>query len=157
MKRLLNRAKILGMAGEVPVCAVILDNNGKCIGHGCNTRERSRDPLGHAELMALRQAALLKSDWRFNDCTLIVTLEPCTMCAGALIQARMGKVIFAAQDLKRGGLGGTINLASHKSAHHRMIVESGVMEEEARNHLQKWFKQRRKASRENLEVQNQTS
>ncbi len=111
MTRLLMRAEHLGSLGEVPVSAVVIDANGRCIGHGSNQRQRMRDPLGHAELIALRQAAWLKSDWRFNDCTLIVTLEPCPMCAAALTQARMGQVIFAARDPKRGGLGSTINLA----------------------------------------------
>ena len=90
MERLLKRAERTGQNGEVPVAAVILDGDGRCIGHGGNTRERDRDPLGHAELVALRQASRLRGDWRFNDCTLIVTLEPCTMCAAALVQARMG-------------------------------------------------------------------
>ncbi len=157
MERLLNRAEKLGKVGEVPVCAIILDKNGKCIGHGSNQRERNHDPLGHAELIALRQAALIKGDWRFNDCLLIVTLEPCPMCAGALIQARMGQVIFATHDFKRGGLGGTINLANHKSAHHHMVVHSGIKEKEARSQLEGWFKQQRKASRGNLEVPYQTN
>ena len=147
MKRLLNRAALLGEQGEVPVAAVILDEKGRCIGHGGNTRERDRDPLGHAELVALRQASKLRGDWRFNDCTLIVTLEPCTMCAAALVQARMGRVVYAAFDRKRGGLGGTIDLSSHPSAHHQMLVVAGVMETEARLQLESWFKQRRQRNR----------
>ena len=147
MKRLLNRAALLGEQGEVPVAAVILDEKGRCIGHGGNTRERDRDPLGHAELVALRQASKLRRDWRFNDCTLIVTLEPCTMCAAALVQARMGRVVYAAFDRKRGGLGGTIDLSSHPSAHHQMLVVAGVMETEARLQLESWFKQRRQRNR----------
>lgn len=147
MKRLLNRAALLGEQGEVPVAAVILDEKGRCIGHGSNTRERDRDPLGHAELVALRQASKLRGDWRFNDCTLIVTLEPCTMCAAALVQARMGRVVFAAFDRKRGGLGGTIDLSSHPSAHHQMLVVAGVMETEARLQMKSWFKQRRQRNR----------
>ena len=85
---------------KVPVAAVVLDEKGRCIGRGVNQRERVRDPLGHAELLAIRQAALIKNDWRLNGCTLIVTLEPCTMCAGALIQARIGQVIFGVSDKK---------------------------------------------------------
>ena len=146
MKRLLSRANIAGRNGEVPVSAAILDKNGHCIGQGSNEREHKKDPLGHAELIALRQASLIQNDWRFNECTLIVTLEPCPMCAGALIQARMGKVIFGARDFKRGGLGGTINLAKHKSSHHKMIVKGGVMESEIRKQLENWFKCKRKKS-----------
>ncbi len=144
MKQLLIRAELVGQQGEVPVCAVVLNNSGHCIGHGSNRRERSRDPLGHAELTALQQASRLRNDWRFNDCTLIVTLEPCPMCAAALVQARMGQVIFAAHDRKRGGLGGTIDLASHISAHHHMTVIGGVEEQAARLQLERWFRQRRR-------------
>ena len=102
-----------------------------------------KDPLGHAELVALRQASWINNDWRFNDCTLMVNLEPCPMCAGALIQARMGKIIFASNDPKRGALGGTINLAEHKSAHHKMNIEGGLMEEESRKIIVDWFKDKR--------------
>lgn len=147
MKRLLRRAALLGEEGEVPVSAVILDKAGRCIGHGRNTRERDHDPMGHAELVALRQASSLRGDWRFNDCTLIVTLEPCTMCAATLVQARMGRVVYGAHDPKRGGLGGTIDLANHPSAHHHMVVVAGVMEDKARVQLETWFRQRRRRNR----------
>ncbi len=143
MKRLLSKAKHVGESGEVPIAAIILDNKGRCIGYGGNRRETDKDPLGHAELFALRQASWIKNDWRFNDCTLIVNLEPCPMCAGALIQARMGQVIYGAKDPKRGALGGTINLAEHKSAHHNMLVEKGVLEEESKKIILDWFKEKR--------------
>ena len=143
MTRLLSKAKHVGERGEVPIAAVILDNEGRCIGHGRNRREKMRDPLGHAELVALRQAAWIKDDWRFNDCTLFVNLEPCPMCAGALIQARMGQIIYGAEDLKRGALGGTINLAKHKSAHHKMLITKGIMEEESKKLIVEWFKNKR--------------
>jgi len=109
-----------------------------------------KDPLGHAELVALRQASLINNDWRFNDCTLIVNLEPCPMCAGALIQARMGKIIYGSEDPKRGALGGTINLAEHKSAHHHMLIERGLMEKESRKIILDWFKDKRDFARKNL-------
>lgn len=144
MSKLIRRSEKIGLLGEVPVSAVIIDKQGRCIGHGNNERERRKDPLGHAEIIALRQAALIKNDWRFNDCTLIVTLEPCPMCAGALLQARMGQVIFGTSDLKRGALGGTIDLSKHESAHHHMIVQGGVMADEAKKELVKWFRLRRK-------------
>ncbi len=152
---LLKRASRAATAGEVPVSAVILDLYGRCIGQGNNRRTRDQDPLGHAELVALKQASLIKGDWRFNDCTLIVTLEPCPMCAGALIQARMGRVIFGASDSKRGGLGGTIDLSTHKSAYHKMQVSSGVLKEEACNQLQAWFKLQRRTSSEKQIIRNQ--
>ena len=93
--------------------------------------------------MALGQAASALNTWRFPDCTLLVTLEPCPMCAGALIQARVGTVVFAAADPKRGALGGCLNLATDPSAHHHMKVISGVMGREAEEQLRSWFRQRR--------------
>ena len=150
MTRLLTKAILVGKRGEVPIAAIILDNRGRCIGYGENRRETTKDPLGHAELVALRQASWLNNDWRFNDCTLMVNLEPCPMCAGALIQARMGKVIYGSDDLKRGALGGSINLAEHKSAHHKMLIERGIMEKESRKIIVDWFKEKRLLARENL-------
>ena len=144
MRSVLHRAEEIGNLGEVPVSALVLDELGRCIGHGNNKRFRDSDPLGHAEIAAIRQASLIKNDWRLNNCTLIVNLEPCPMCAGALIQARMGQVIFGASDLKRGALGGTIDLSTHISSHHKMIIQSGVLESEARNQIENWFKARRK-------------
>lgn len=143
MKRLLREANRAAAAGEVPVAAVVLDAAGRCIGWGRNQREQERDPFGHAELVALRQAAKLLGDWRFNGCTLLVTLEPCPMCAGTLVQARMERVVFGADDPKRGALGGCLDLANHPSAHHRMEVRGGVLAEEASTQLQQWFRQRR--------------
>ncbi len=144
MDRLLRRAARVGELGEVPVAAVVLDGSGRALGWGSNRRHRHQDPLGHAEIAALRQAALCRGDWRFNDCTLLVTLEPCPMCAGALIQARMGAVVFAASDPKRGALGGCLNLSEDPSAHHAMVVTGGVREEQARSQLEAWFRARRR-------------
>ena len=143
MRILLYRSQIIGAEGEVPITAVILDNLGRCIGHGSNTRNKEKNPMGHAEIAAISQASWVKNDWRLNDCTLIVTLEPCTMCAAALIQARVGQVIYGASDFKRGGLGGSINLANHISAHHKMFIIKGIMEEAVSNQLSNWFKSKR--------------
>ena len=142
MKVVLRRAQVVGER-ELPISALIIDQNGRCIGRGSNKREINKDPLGHAELIALRQAAWIKNDWRFNDCVMIVNLEPCQMCAGAIIQSRMGKVIFSANDFKRGGLGGTIDLSKHKSAHHKMEVIRGVLEQESSLLIKNWFKKLR--------------
>ncbi len=150
MKRLLCKAKLAGEKGEVPIAAIILDNKGRCIGYGKNRRETMKDPLGHAELVALRQASWINNDWRFNNCTLIVNLEPCPMCAGALIQARMGKIIYGSKDPKRGALGGTMNLAEHESAHHKMLIEGGIMKEESRKLIVDWFKDKRDTAKKNL-------
>lgn len=145
MERLLRMARRAGEAGEIPVAAVVLDGAGRALGWGSNRRQTQQDPLGHAELVALSQAARLLDDWRFNACSLLVTLEPCPMCAGALIQARMGRVVFAASDAKRGALGGCLDLAADPSAHHRMEVLSGVRGPEARELLESWFRRRRRA------------
>ena len=142
MRVVLRRAKVVGEI-ELPISALIIDENGRCIGRGSNKRELNNDPLGHAELIALRQAAWIKNDWRFNDCIMIVNLEPCQMCAGALIQARMGKIIYSAKDPKRGGFGGTIDLSKHKSAHHKMEVINGIYEEESSLLIKEWFKRMR--------------
>jgi len=142
MKVVLRRAQVVGER-ELPISALIIDQKGRCIGRGSNKRELNKDPLGHAELIALRQAAWIRNDWRFNDCIMFVNLEPCQMCAGALIQSRMGKVVFSANDSKRGGLGGTIDLSKHKSAHHKMEVISGIFEEDSSTLLKNWFKKLR--------------
>jgi len=146
MQRLLRQAERVGRQGEIPVAAVILDRDGHCLGWGSNRRHRDQDPLGHAELVALRQAAALRGDWRFNDCSLLVTLEPCPMCAGALIQARVGRVVFGAGDAKRGALGGCLNLAADPSAHHRMAILGGVQAQAAQQQLSDWFRRRRAQS-----------
>ena len=142
MRVVMRRAESVGEI-ELPIAALIIDQKGRCIGRGTNTRQINKDPLGHAELIALRQAAFMKKDWRFNDCIMLVNLEPCQMCAGALIQARMGIVIFAAKDKKRGGFGGSIDLSKHKSAHHKMRVYGGLLEAESQKLLKLWFKKLR--------------
>jgi len=142
MKSILKRSEEISKI-EIPICSVILDERGRCIGRGVNKRNKNKDPLGHAEIMALRQASVIKNDWRFNECTIISNLEPCTMCSAALIQARMGKVIFGAYDMKRGGLGGSIDLSKHESAHHKMEIIGGILENECSQNLQIWFKKLR--------------
>ena len=150
MERLLRRAEVVGAQGEIPVAAVVLDAQGRAIGWGSNRRERDQHPLGHAELVALQQAARLRGDWRFNDCTLLVTLEPCPMCAGALVQARMGQVVFGAFDPKRGALGGCLDLSRDRSAHHHMQVLGGCRAEACSAQLEAWFRQRRRQRRDRL-------
>ena len=142
MKFILRRSDEVGKV-ELPIAAVIIDKKGRCIGRGSNKREFNNDPLGHAELIALRQASWIKNDWRFNDCIIITNLEPCTMCAAALVQARMGKVIYGTEDKKRGGLGGTIDFSKHESAHHKMEVIKGILEKDCKNKIKVWFKKLR--------------
>ena len=142
MRFILRRSDEVGKI-ELPITAVIIDEKGRCIGRGSNNRETNNDPLGHAELIALRQAALIKNDWRFNECSIITNLEPCTMCAAALVQARMGKVIYGTEDNKRGGFGGTIDLSKHESAHHKMKVIKGILNKECKKKIMLWFQKLR--------------
>ena len=142
MKFILRRSEEVGKV-ELPITAVIIDENGRCIGRGSNKREINNDPLGHAELIALRQASWIKNDWRFNECSIIVNLEPCTMCAAALVQARIGQVIYGTEDNKRGGFGGTIDLSKHESAHHKMKVVGGILNQDCKNKIKLWFKKMR--------------
>ena len=142
MKFILRRSEEVGKV-ELPITAVIIDENGRCIGRGSNKREINNDPLGHAELIALRQASWIKNDWRFNECSIIVNLEPCTMCAAALVQARMGQVIYGTEDDKRGGFGGTVDLSKHESAHHKMKVVGGILNQDCKNKIKLWFKKMR--------------
>ena len=139
MKFILRRSEEVGKV-ELPITAVIIDEKGRCIGRGSNKRESNNDPLGHAELIALRQAAWIKKDWRFNECSIITNLEPCTMCAAALVQARMGQVIYGAEDDKRGGFGGTIDLSKHESAHHKMHIIRGILKQNCKDRIKLWFK-----------------
>ena len=139
MKTILRRSDDVGKV-EIPITALIIDERGRYIGRGSNKRETYNDPLGHAEIIALRQAAWIKNDWRFNECSIVVNLEPCTMCAAALIQARMGKIIYGADDFKRGGFGGAIDLSKHQSAHHKMYVIRGILEKDCKNKIKFWFK-----------------
>ena len=142
MKSILRRSDEVGNL-EIPITAFVIDEKGRCIGRGSNKRETNNDPLGHAELIALRQAAWIKNDWRFNECSIIVNLEPCTMCAATLVQARMGQVIYGADDNKRGGFGGNIDLSKHESAHHKMIVIRGILDKECKKKIKIWFKKLR--------------
>ena len=129
--------------GEIPVGAVIVDRNGTIIGRGRNRRE-SGDPLGHAELYAIREAAQAIGDWRLEGTTMVVTLEPCAMCAGALVNARVERLIFATHDPKAGFCGSLGNLVQDPRLNHRLVVETGLMEERARQLLQDFFRELRR-------------
>jgi tRNA(adenine34) deaminase len=129
--------------GDVPVGAIVLNRDGIVIGIGSNEREANNDPTAHAEIVAIRNAASRLQNSRLDSCTLVVTLEPCAMCAGALVQARMGRVVYGARDPKRGALGSCLDLSLSPTAHHRMEVVAGVQEEACRLQLQRWFQQKR--------------
>jgi tRNA(adenine34) deaminase len=129
-------------AGEIPVGAVIVDRDGRIIGRGRNRRE-SGDPLGHAELYAIREAAEAIGDWRLEGTTMCVTLEPCAMCAGALVNARVERLVYAANDPKAGFCGSLGNLVQDARLNHRLVVETGFMEERSRELLQQFFRKLR--------------
>ena len=132
-------AEEAGAEGEIPVGAVIADRDGKIIGRGRN-RRRSGDPLGHAELFAIAEAARAIGDWRLEGTTMVVTLEPCAMCAGALVNARVERLIFAASDPKAGFCGSLGNLVQDPRLNHRLEVVSGFEEQRSRDLLQQFFR-----------------
>ena len=132
--------------GEIPVGAVIFDREGRIIGRGRNRRE-SGDPLGHAEIYAIGEAARSLGDWRLEGTTMCVTLEPCAMCAGALVNARVADLVFAAYDPKAGFCGSLGNLVQDPRLNHRLEVQGGFMEERSRVMLQEFFRQLRQRDR----------
>lgn len=131
-----------GKLGEVPVGAVVV-RNGVVIAARHNERETTQDPTAHAEVLALRDAAHVIGQWRLNDCSLVVTLEPCVMCAGALMNARIGRLVYGAADLKGGATASLYNVCTDPRLNHEPVVVHGVCEQEARSLLQVFFSQKR--------------
>jgi tRNA(adenine34) deaminase len=138
----LNEARAAGAAGEVPVGAVILQN-GVVVGRGQNRVLRDVDPTAHAEIVAMRAAALTLKNYRLGGCELFVTLEPCAMCAGAMIHARLDRLIYAAADPKAGAVGSVLEVLNHPSLNHKMLVSSGELAEESAELLRSFFRERR--------------
>lgn len=125
--------------GDVPVGAVVLDAGGDVIGRGHNDREGSGDPTAHAEVLALRTAALRLGSWRLGGCTLVVTLEPCTMCAGAAVLARVARVVYGATDPKAGAAGSLWDVLRDRRLNHRPEVVGGVLAQECGEQLRQFF------------------
>ena len=130
--------------GDVPIGAVVLDPAGEVIGRGRNVREAAADPTGHAEVVALREAAASRGEWRLEGCTLVVTLEPCTMCAGAAVLARVQRVVFGAFDPKAGAVGSLWDVVRDRRLNHRPEVVSGVLAEESTALLDEFFRSQRR-------------
>jgi tRNA(adenine34) deaminase len=128
---------------DVPVGAIVLDGDGAVIGRGCNVREAAGDPTGHAEVVALREAAASRGTWRLDGCTLVVTLEPCVMCAGAAMQARLDRVVFGAWDPKAGACGSVWDLTRDPLATHNVDIVGGVRAGESAELLVDFFEGRR--------------
>ncbi|OUL32839.1 tRNA-specific adenosine deaminase [Nostoc sp. T09] len=143
MSRALELAQAAGEAGEVPVGAAIVDASGNLLAEGENRKERDKDPTAHAEVLALRAAAKTLQNWRLNQCTLYVTLEPCPMCAGAIIHARIGLLVYGVDDTKTGAIRTVTNIPDSAASNHRLQVIGGVLESACRQQLQAWFATRR--------------
>lgn len=143
MERAIALAQAAGDAGDVPVGAVIVDATGRAIAEAENRRERDHDPTAHAEILALRMAGRALSTWHLTQCTLYVTLEPCPMCAGALVLARLGQLVYGADDPKAGAVRSVLNIPDSDCSNHRLSVLGGILEAPCRRQLQSWFAQRR--------------
>jgi tRNA(adenine34) deaminase len=143
MRLALAEAVAADTAGDVPVGAVVVDNRHNVIGTGRNRREQDADPTAHAEMLALRAAARAVGSWRLDGCTLVVTLEPCTMCAGALVLARVAAVIYGAADQKAGAVGSLWDVVRDRRLNHRPEVVSGVLADECGRVLSEWFVSKR--------------
>lgn len=124
--------------GDVPIGAVAV-RDGVVIGRGYNARERDQDPTAHAEIIALREAAQVVGHWRLEGVTLYCTLEPCAMCAGAMVLARLPRLVYATTDPKAGAGGSVMNIVQHPQLNHRVEVESGLMAEEAAHYIRSFF------------------
>ena len=144
MMRAVELAEAAGKAGEVPVGAVIVGPEGGVLAEAANRRERDKDPTAHAEILALRDAGKRLNSWRLHNCTLYVTLEPCPMCAGAIIQARLGLLVYGADDPKTGAVRSVLNLPDGAGSNHCLPVLGGILESVCRQQLQAWFAQHRR-------------
>jgi tRNA(adenine34) deaminase len=142
MQVALDEARLAAEAGEVPVGVVVVQN-GAIIARGQNRVLRDLDPTAHAEVVALRAAALKLANYRLLGCTLYVTLEPCAMCAGAMIHARLARLVFATADPKAGAAGSVLSVLNHTQLNHQMDVEQGILAEESAELLRSFFRERR--------------
>ena len=143
MRQALQLAASATATGDVPVGAVLLGPDGRLLGAGRNAREATGDPTAHAEVVALRAAAAALGSWRLEGCTLVVTLEPCTMCAGALLLARVDRLVFGAWDPKAGAAGSVRDVVRDTRLNHRVEVVGGVLEDECGRVLTAFFTARR--------------
>jgi tRNA(adenine34) deaminase len=139
----LDEARAALATGDVPVGAVVLDAAGNVIARGRNVREAEQDPSGHAEIVALRAAALALGSWRLDGCSLVVTLEPCTMCAGAIVGARIARLVFGAVDDKAGAVGSLWDVVRDRRLNHRPEVVAGVAAAESAALMTSFFKEQR--------------
>ncbi len=146
MEEALTLASEAARGGDVPVGALVLDRDGDVVGRGYNRREADADPTAHAEILALRQAGERLGTWNLEGCTLVVTLEPCTMCAGAVVQSRVSRLVFGAWEPKTGACGSIRDVVRDSRLNHQVEVVSGVGEGEVAAQLKGFFAQRRPPS-----------
>jgi len=146
MQHALELAQAAGEAGEIPVGAVIVNSSGELLAEGENRKERDKDPTAHAEIIALRSCGKILQNWHLNECTLYVTLEPCPMCAGAIVQARLRLLVYGVDDPKTGAIRTVVNIPDSACSNHRLAVIGGVRESACRLQLQSWFAARRQKS-----------
>jgi tRNA(adenine34) deaminase len=146
MRAALDEARAALATGDVPIGAVVVDRDGTLLGRGRNVREAAADPTGHAEVVALREAARARGEWRLDGCTLVVTLEPCTMCAGALVLARVDRLVFGAYDDKAGAVGSLWDVVRDRRLNHRPEVVAGVLAAESTALLDTFFRDQRDAT-----------
>jgi tRNA(adenine34) deaminase len=139
MRRALEIGAAVLATGDVPIGAVVYDSSGAEIAFGGNEREATGDPTAHAEIVAMRRAAEVLGSWRLSGCTLVVTLEPCTMCAGALVLARVQRLVFGAWDPKAGAVGSLYDVVRDRRLNHRPEVAGGILEAECSASLQAFF------------------
>jgi tRNA(adenine34) deaminase len=139
MRQALAEAEAALLTGDVPVGAVVLDGEGAVLARGRNAREADADPTAHAEVLALRSAAASVGGWRLDGCTLVVTLEPCTMCAGAVVLSRVSRLVFGAYDVKAGAVGSLWDVVRDRRLNHRPEVVGGVLSGESTAVLQQFF------------------
>lgn len=142
MQAAIDQANIAEENGDVPIGAVIVYKN-QIIGKAYNQREQLADPTAHAEIIALTQAAAALENWHLNGCTMYVTLEPCPMCAGALVLGRLDRLVYGCDDPKAGACGSLYNIVTDGRLNHRLEVTSGVLQEQCREQLQGFFARRR--------------
>ena len=143
MHAALDEARAALATDDVPIGAVVLDASGAVLARGRNLREADADPTGHAEVVALRAAARARGEWRLDGCTLVVTLEPCTMCAGAAVLARVSRVVFGAHDPKAGAVGSLWDVVRDRRLNHRPEVVAGVLAAESTALLEDFFRSHR--------------
>jgi tRNA(adenine34) deaminase len=143
MRLALDEARLAPATGDVPVGAVVVDSDGAVVGRGHNAREALGDPTAHAEVVALREAAARAGSWRLDGATLVVTLEPCTMCAGALVLARVARLVYGAVDEKAGAVGSLWDVVRDRRLNHRPEVVAGVLADEAAEELRSFFRTHR--------------